>query len=117
MWVVWLNTDKTKINIMDAYEIFNSVLTLSGLVILVNEWLSKYTKVQGNRSRFQSWLISVIFGVLASWIKIGIFSEMDWKGGLAIGIVSGLVANGVFDISVVKRVLEFIKLRAEKNPK
>jgi hypothetical protein len=64
----------------------------------------------------QSWVISVILGVVATWVKIGIFSEMDWKGGLVIGIVSGLVANGVFDISVVKRVLEFIKLRAEKNP-
>ena len=101
---------------MDANSIFNSVLVLSGLVVLVSEWVSKFTKLQGNWSRLQSWVISVILGVVATWIKIGIFSEMDWKGGLAIGIVSGLVANGVFDISVVKRVLEFIKVRAEKNP-
>jgi hypothetical protein len=101
---------------MDANSIFNSVLVLSGLVVLVSEWVSKLTKLQGNWSRLQSWVISVILGVVATWVKIGIFSEMDWKGGLAIGIVSGLVANGVFDISVVKRVLEFIKLRAEKNP-
>jgi len=101
---------------MDANSIFNSVLVLSGLVVLVSEWVSKFTKLHGNWSRLQSWVISVILGVVATWVKIGIFSEMDWKGGLVIGIVSGLVANGVFDISVVKRVLEFIKLRAEKNP-
>jgi hypothetical protein len=102
---------------MDANSIFNSVLVLSGLVVLVSEWLSKLTKLQGNWSRLQSWVISVILGVVATWVKIGIFSEMDWKGGLVMGIVSGLVANGVFDISIVKKVLEFIKLRAEKNPK
>ena len=101
---------------MDANSIFNSVLVLSGLVVLISEWLSKFTKLQRNWSRLQSWVISVILGVVATWIKIGIFSEMDWKGGLVIGIVSGLVANGVFDISIVKKILEFIKLRAEKNP-
>lgn len=101
---------------MGAYEIFNSVITLSGLVILSSEWLSKYTKLQGNWSRFQSWSISVLFGVIATWVDVGIFSEMDWKGGLVIGVVSGLVANGVFDISAVKRILEFIKVRAEENP-
>lgn len=101
---------------MDANSIFNSIVLLSGLVVVVSESLSKFTKLQGNWSRLQSWVVSVVLGVVATWIKIGIFSEMDWKGGLAIGIVSGLVANGVFDISFVKRLLEFIKLRAKKNP-
>ena len=54
--------------------------------------------------------------VSANWLKLGIFSDMDWKGSLVIGIVTGLVANGVFDIDVVKRFLELTKIREQKNP-
>jgi hypothetical protein len=36
---------------------------------------------------------------------------MSWKGGTIIGIVSALVANGIFTMDMIKKVLETLKIR------
>jgi len=36
---------------------------------------------------------------------------MDWKGGLLIGIITGLVSNGIFSINAIKGILETLKIR------
>jgi hypothetical protein len=36
---------------------------------------------------------------------------MDWKGGLLIGIITGLVSNGIFSIDAIKSILETLKVR------
>lgn len=96
---------------MDVTSLFNTLMIVSTLVIITNEWVSGYTKVDGSLSRIQSWLISIILCIFATWINIGVFSEMDWKGGVVMGIISALVANGIFTIESIKDILETIKVR------
>lgn len=96
---------------MDVITLFNSIMTLSALVIVGSEWLSNYTKADGKWARLQSWAVAIILGIVSTWLNIGIFNDMSWKGGAIIGIVSALVANGIFTIDMIKKVLETLKIR------
>jgi hypothetical protein len=96
---------------MNVDSLFSTILILSGLIILVSEYISRYTKLNGKWARVQSWVVSILLGIFGTWINIGIFGDMDWKGGALIGIISGLVANGVFTIDAIKKILETIGVR------
>jgi uncharacterized membrane protein YeaQ/YmgE (transglycosylase-associated protein family) len=96
---------------MDVITLFNSIMALSALVIVGSEWLSKYTKADGKWARLQSWAVAIILGIISTWLNIGIFNDMSWKGGAVIGIVSALVANGIFTMDMIKKVLETLKIR------
>lgn len=99
---------------MNMMNFLNSIMILSGIVVVLSEWLSKYTKLDGKWARLQSWVVSALIGVSATWLNVGVFSDMDWKGGLIMGIISALVANGIFSIEMVKKLLETIKVRNTK---
>lgn len=96
---------------MDMMSFLNTIMILSGIVVVLSEWLSKYTKLDGKWARLQSWVVSGLIGVSATWLNVGVFSDMDWKGGLIMGIISALVANGIFSIEMVKNLLTTIKVR------
>ena len=96
---------------MDATSFFNTILILSGLVVIVSEYLSRYTKADGKWARLQSWGVAIILGIFGTWLNIGIFEDMSWKGGALIGAISGLTANGVFSMESIKMILETLKIR------
>jgi hypothetical protein len=96
---------------MDVVSLFNTIFTLSGAVILLSEYVSRYTKADGKWARLQSWTVAILLGIFGTWLNIGIFHDMDWKGGLLIGIITGLVSNGIFSIDAIKSILETLKVR------
>ena len=96
---------------MDVVSLFNTIFTLSGAVILLSEYVSRYTKADGKWARLQSWVVAILLGIFGTWLNIGIFHDMDWKGGLLIGIITGLVSNGIFSIDAIKSILETLKVR------
>ena len=96
---------------MDVVSLFNTIFTLSGAVIVLSEYVSRFTKADGKWARLQSWTVAILLGIFASWLNIGIFHDMDWKGGLLIGIITGLVSNGIFSIDSIKAILETLKIR------
>jgi hypothetical protein len=96
---------------MDVVSLFNTIFTLSGAVILLSEYVSRFTKADGKWARLQSWTVAILLGIFGTWLNIGIFHDMDWKGGLLIGIITGLVSNGIFSIDAIKSILETLKVR------
>lgn len=99
---------------MDVFSFFNTVLALSAAVIVLNEYVSRFTKADGRWARLQSWVVSILLGVFGTWLNLGIFADMEWKGGMLVGVICGLVANGIFDIEMVKRLLETLRVRSLK---
>lgn len=92
-------------------SLFNTIFTLSGATIVLSEYLSRFTKANGTWARVQSWAVSISLGILGTWLNIGIFGDMDWQGGLLIGVITGLVSNGIFSIDAIKGILQTIKVR------
>lgn len=99
---------------MGIFELLNTLFILGSLAVIASEYASKYTKVSGTLAQIQSWAISIIIGVFCAWLDFGIFDGTTTKGGVLYGILIGLISNGIFDMSFVKKILEMIGARAKK---
>ncbi len=96
---------------MELLSFFTTISVISTAVVVLSEYATKFTKAEGKWAQIQSWVISILIGICGSWIDLGIFEGSDWKGGLVMGIVSGLMANGIFTIDLVKQLLVVIGAR------
>ena len=99
---------------MGIMNLFATLSALAALSVIGCEWVSKFTKAKGTMAQIQSWAVSVTIGIFCSWLEFGIFNDVSTKGGILYGILIGLISNGIFDISLVKRVLEMVRLRESK---
>jgi len=55
------------------------------------------------------WLVAIITLVIANLVNMGYAAEFTIWQSLLHGLGAGLVANGIFDIPVVKAIMEFIE--------
>jgi hypothetical protein len=60
------------------------------------------------------WLVAIALTVLGNLLNIGFAAEFPWLTTIVYGLASGLVANGIFDISTVQGILAFLKLKEKK---
>lgn len=96
---------------MGIIELFTTLFLLGSAVVALSEWVSKYTKVTGTLAQIQSWALSILIGLTCSWLGFGIFQVTSNMGGVLYGVLIGLISNGIFDMSIVKKILEWISLR------
>lgn len=84
------------------------VTVLAGIVVPVSELLGgKLLKFDGTKARLLSWLVGVVLGLGAGFLGFA----PDWMQGALAGFLAALVANGVFTMDQVKKLLEALKLR------
>jgi len=55
------------------------------------------------------WLVAIVTLVIANLVNIGYAAEFTIWQSLLHGLGAGLVANGIFDIPIVKAIMEFIE--------
>ena len=93
-------------------DILTLVTVLAGLVVPIAELIGgKLLKLDGSKARLVSWAIGVLLGAGAGALG---FAPDPLQGGMA-GFLAALVANGVFTMDQVKKLLEALKLR-ESEP-
>jgi hypothetical protein len=92
----------------DLSTAFASIGSVVGLVILITEFIKKHIKVEGGIYQLFSWLVGIILCLIGWFLKLGIFQGIEWYETVAYGLGVGLVANGIFDIEIVKALLKAI---------
>ena len=93
-------------------DMLTLVTVLAGLVVPITELIGgKLLKLDGSKARLVSWAIGVLLGAGAGALG---FAPDPLQGGMA-GFLAALVANGVFTMDQVKKLLEALKLR-ESEP-
>lgn len=93
-------------------DMMTLVTVLAGLVVPIAELIGgKLLKLDGSKARLVSWAIGVLLGAGAGALG---FAPDPLQGGMA-GFLAALVANGVFTMDQVKKLLEALKLR-ESEP-
>jgi len=99
---------------MGIVALINTLLILASLVVVGNEYITKYTKVKGTLAQVQSWAVAILLGIFCAWLNFGIFNGVDTKGGILYGVLIGLISNGIFDIKFIKDLLIKIGLKDTK---
>lgn len=99
---------------MGIVELFTTLFVLGSGVVVLSEYVTKYTKVSGSWAQVQSWTLSILIGLFCSWLNFGIFAGTSTVGGVLYGVIIGLISNGIFDMSVVKKILGMIYARTNE---
>jgi len=89
---------------------FISIPALAAGVLVITEFFKNAT---GKSSQFISWIIAFVLSVIGYIFHWGIFDHMQWWVGMIYALSAGLIANGLFDWSLIRALLEFFKINPE----
>jgi hypothetical protein len=94
---------------MDIGSYFGSLVALVPLVVLATEFLKNTLKIEKTWvKQVLAWAVSVALCLVGDWLNLGMFKDFNLVTTVAYGVATGLVANGVFDITVVQTLLTFL---------
>lgn len=95
-------------------DLIVNMLVIATMTVPISEWITKKTKVSGKLAQAQAWAVAVLLALGANMLGIGRIGEMRVLGAALFGGAAGLMANGVFDIDLVKKVLVWAGLRMKE---
>ena len=89
---------------------FGAVTVFLGSVVTTLFKLTKpWTK------QVASWFVAVILCVVGNLVNFGLLADASWLQTLVYGIGAGLIANGIFDFTIVQLILQYLKLEVKKE--
>ncbi len=94
----------------DIQSYFVSIAALASLVVIVSSWLNNLLNLSGFYKQLSSWVIAIILSFVGWALQIGMFVGLQWYIVILYGFGVGLVANGIFDVSIIQFVLKFLKI-------
>lgn len=96
--------------------LIQNVSILAAISVVICEYLSKFTKVEGFSAQIQSWVVAIVVAFIANMLGYG-FESISLFTDLLNGLFVGLVANGLFDIPLIKSTLTWIHARTSNTDK
>lgn len=107
----------SQINFKESFETFPAlaalVLILTGWVsslIIKLKWDVRLEALTKGWKQYLSWLLGIALAAAGYFLQWGLFVNVAWYYIFIYGIISGLIANGLFKWELLKTILEAIKL-------
>jgi len=98
---------------IDAY--FVTLAAFAAIIVPITALLNRVFKInEGFVKQFLSWGVSLILAFIANIIGLGIFDGLVWYEVTLYAFGGALIANGIFDINVIKLILGAIGLNKPK---
>lgn len=98
------------VNETDILFYFASIPALASAVVILTQLFKKMFTITGSAAQYISWALSAVLAVIGMIFEWGIFAHIVWWVGLIYALAAGLIANGLFDWSIVRAVLQALKL-------
>ena len=100
----------------DVIENFNGwFATLAGIAavtVFLAGFINTLLRITSKIGRqIVAWLTAIALVTIGNLLNLGFMSEFPWLTTIAYGFAAGLVANGIFDVTIVQALLEFLKLK------
>ena len=89
-----------------------TIAGISAATIFIAAFLNKVLKTVGFFKQLVAWGVSILLLVIGNFANMGFMAELSWLHTIIYGVAAGFVANGIFDIELVKRLLAAIGLGA-----
>jgi len=90
---------------------FVSLSALATAVITITQWLKGIINSTGVITKLVSWLISITLAFIGWWFNLGIFDSITWYWVIIYAVGAGLIANSIFDLSVVTALINLFKTK------
>lgn len=98
---------------VDISSYFGSLALLAGLATIITGYVNTHalSKASGTIKQIVSWVVAVALAFVGQAKGLGIVADTDTLFTVINGVAIGLVSNGIFDITIVQSILEFIKAK------
>lgn len=97
---------------IDLSPYFGTLAAVVALVLFVTGWVKTHLlKVDGWKARLLSWAVSGVIAFVGKWLNLGIFADSSLLWTVINAVLVGLVANGLYTIEVVQKLLELLKAK------
>jgi hypothetical protein len=99
---------------IDISNYFGSLAALASLTVIISGYINTHIFSLGSSTLKQvvSWVVAILVCVVGSLKGLVVDTSVLWT--IVNGLAVGLVANGIFDVSIVQSILEFIKAKPTK---
>jgi len=90
-------------------NIFASLASLALAVPVLVQFIKKFIKLEKDFAKqITAWIVSFILTIIGKLLSLGFLESVDWIDTLLYGLAVGLIANGVFDVTIIKSFLQTI---------
>lgn len=90
---------------------FYTLAGLSGITVIVSMALINATGARGWLKQLISWLTAMALAWVGYLFNVGMFEGITVGWTIILGLASGITSNGIYDITFVQMILEFLKLK------
>ena len=102
---------------MDITSVFGTFAAIVADVPVITQAIKKLIKkeIPGWANQLISWGVSILVCFFGWFFDLGFLADINWWQTLIIGFGTGLAANGVYDIEIIKQILGIIFGKINKN--
>jgi len=79
---------------------------LASITMAATQALKTRFSMNGVWTQVTSWVISIVLSIASWFCGIATVGEPVWASLTALGIFTGLVSNGLFDIETIRKYIE-----------
>jgi len=118
--IIAIAQDSTAVNMgsipgIDGFgSMFVSLTALAAAVLPVTGWLKTHIFKSMN-TQGMSWVVSMLLAGIGYALKLGIFASSTPAWAAILAVASGLIANGVANVGIVKFALTVIGAKVKKK--
>lgn len=99
---------------MDTW--FGTLIGFAAATVFLGSVVTSLFKIEKSWGKqIAAWLVAILLCFLGNLINFGLLAEATWLQTLAYGLGAGLIANGIFDFTVVQLILQYLKLEVKKE--
>jgi len=90
-----------------------SLAGVAAVTVFLAAFLNTLFKTAGFMKQIVAWLVALVLIIVGNLVNIGFMAELSWLNTIIYGVAAGLVANGFFDIELVKMILRALGIEKE----
>jgi hypothetical protein len=96
---------------MEQY--FLELGSLAAGIVLVAQGIKNLFKMQDKAGQYVSWGVAALAGVIGYYFQLGMYAGLVWYFAAVLTVGVAFVANGLFDVDLVKKILELVGIKSK----
>jgi len=103
---------------LDLFANFNvwlgSLAGIAAVTVFLAAAVNTLLKTKGFVKQLTAWLIAILLLVAGNFVNMGFMADLNWFHTVIYGVAAGFIANGIFDIGLVKLLLQALKIEPKE---
>lgn len=91
-----------------------SMAGIAAVTVFLAAAVNTLLKTTGFMKQVVAWIIAIVLLVAGNVVNMGFMAELSWLHTIVYGLAAGFISNGIFDISLVKLILQALKIEPTK---